>query len=121
MDALNPEAEIGFKEVVYEGSGDLWKQALQHPATSVNWIIVNQANPSDQVAQKINKAFNAEYTRDIEEPNGLSLYHRNGLAFPTRPIPQFFLTQHALCGDRGSSTQSSSIASRSTPIWQQKP
>lgn len=119
MDALNPEAAIDFKEIVYEGSGTLWQQALANPVSKVNWIIVNQASPYDQVAQHLTPAFNAQYTRDIEENNGLSLYHRNGLVFPTRPIPQFFLTQHALCGDPRSA-QGSTVVPHSAPIWQRR-
>jgi hypothetical protein len=119
MDALNPEANIDFKEMVYEGSGQLWKQALVHPVTTVNWIIVNQADPYDQVALHLTVGFNAQFTRDIEEPDGLSLYHRNGLVVPTRPIPQFFLTQHALCASSGSA-QANSRLPQSQPFWQSK-
>jgi hypothetical protein len=97
VDALNPEAGIDFKEIVYEGSGSYWRQALRQPEKTVNWIIVNQADPHDLVARSLTAAFNDEFTRDIEEPNGLSLYHRIGLTFPTRPIPTFYLTQHLQC------------------------
>ncbi len=102
IDALNPEAGIDFKNVIYEGSGPLWPQALHNPSSAVNWIIINPANKYDQVTQHIIPAFNEQYTRDIEEPDGLSLYHRNGLVLPTRPIPTFFLDQHALCVDHNS-------------------
>jgi hypothetical protein len=118
MDALNPEAQIDFKEMVYEGSGALWKQALHDPASTVNWIIVNQADSFDQVAQHLTPAFNAQYTRDIEENTGLSLYHRNGLVFPTRPIPAFFLTQHALCDYHPGSTQADHVTPQLAPLWQ---
>ena len=97
IDALNPEAGIDFKNVVYEGSGRLWQQSLRNPASMVNWIIVNPADQHDLVAQRLTPAFNAQFTRDIEEANGLSLFHRNGLSFPTRPVPTFLLTEHTLC------------------------
>ncbi len=106
MDALNPEANIDFTSVVYEGSGKLWQQALHRPASMVNWIIVNQADKYDQVARNLTPAFNEQFTRDIEEPNGLSLFHRNGLVFPTRPVPDFYLNQHTLCVDSSSSANS---------------
>lgn len=99
IDAMNPEAGIDFKNIIYEGSGKLWQQALHNPSSAVNWIIVNPANKYDQVTQHLTPKFNEQYTRDIEEPNGLSLYHRNGLVLPTRPIPTFFLDQHMLCVD----------------------
>ena len=99
IDALNPEAAIDFKNVVYEGSGRLWQQSLRDPASMVNWIIVNPADRHDLVAQRLTPAFNAQFTRDIEEANGLSLFHRNGLSFPTRPVPTFLLTEHTLCTD----------------------
>ena len=117
MDALNPEASISFKDMVYEGSGQFWKQALGNPASSVDWIIVNQANPFDQVAQHLTVAFNTQYTRDIEEPDGLSLYHRNGLDLPNRPIPQYLLTEHFLCGATGS-TQTTSPPTWFGWLWQ---
>jgi len=98
IDALNPEAAIDFKNIVYEGSGPLWNQALHDPASMVNWIIVNPADRYDRVAQSLTPAFNAQFTRDIEEPNGLSLFHRNGLVFPTRPVPSYLLTEHSFCG-----------------------
>jgi Dolichyl-phosphate-mannose-protein mannosyltransferase len=99
MDALNPEAQIDFKNIIYEGSGSLWKEALHNPASMVNWIIVNPADQSDQVANNLTPTFNAQFTRDIEESSGLSLYHRNGLAYPTRPIPSYLINQQSLCVD----------------------
>lgn len=99
IDALNPEAGIDFKNVVYEGSGRLWQQSLRDPASMVNWIIVNPADQHDLVAQRLTPAFNAQFTRDIEEANGLSLFHRNGLSVPTRPVPTFLLSEHTLCTD----------------------
>ncbi len=104
IDALNPEAGIDFKNVIYEGSGKLWQQALHNPSSMVNWIIVNPANKYDQVTQHLTPAFNEQYTRDIEEPSGLSLYQRNGLVLPTHPVPTFFLNQHTLCDDASSAS-----------------
>jgi hypothetical protein len=102
IDALNPEAGIDFKNMIYEGSGLLWHQSLRDPASMVNWIIVNPADQHDRVAQRLTPTFNAQFTRDVEEANGLSLFHRNGLSFPTRPVPTFLLTEHTLCTDSSS-------------------
>jgi hypothetical protein len=99
IDALNPEAGIDFKNMIYEGSGPLWHQSLRDPASMVNWIIVNPADQHDLVAQRLTPTFNAQFTRDVEEANGLSLFHRNGLSFPTRPVPTYLLTEHTLCTD----------------------
>ncbi len=98
IDALNPEANIDFSQVIYEGSGSLWEQALRNPSAYANWVIVNQADTHDEIAKKIDPRFYAEFTRDVEESDGLSLYHRNGLQMTTRAVPEFYLTQHALCG-----------------------
>jgi hypothetical protein len=97
IDELNPEAGIDFSNIIYEGSGRLWQQALHDPTSMVDWIIVNQADKFDIVAKNINPEFNAQYTRDIEEFSGLTLYHRNGLSLATRPIPSYLLNEHALC------------------------
>lgn len=96
IDALNPEAGINFKNTIYEGSGALWHQALGHP-TQVDWVIANPTDPNDVVARTLGLKLATEFTRDVEEPNGLSLYHRNGLAFPTRPIPTYLLTENSRC------------------------
>ncbi len=101
IDALNPEANIDFKNTIYEGSGSLWQQALAHPAQSVDWVIANPTDPHDIVAQTLGTKLATEFTRDLEEPNGLSLYHRNGLSFPTRPIPTYLLTQNSQCVNTG--------------------
>jgi Dolichyl-phosphate-mannose-protein mannosyltransferase len=97
IDELNPGADIAFKNIIYEGSGRLWLQALRNPTAMVDWIIINPADKFDLVARNLNPEFNAEYTRDIEESNGLSLYQRNGLMLPTRPVPSYQLNVHALC------------------------
>ncbi len=103
---LAAEVGIDFKNVVYEGSGPLWNQALRNPASVVDWIIMNPNNGSDLVAQHINvksPAFTSQFQLVASEPNGLSLYHRLGLPpLPTRPVPASLLAPHQLCGSRGS-------------------
>lgn len=111
IDALNPEAGINFKNTIYEGSGPLWQQTLAHPAQSVDWVVANPTDPHDLVAQALGTKLATEFTRDVEESNGLSLYHRNGLSFPTRPIPTYLLTQNSLCVNTGPAL--SSIPARS--------
>jgi hypothetical protein len=41
------EANIHFSNIIYEGSGSLWTQALQNPVHSVDWVIMQ---PGDRVA-----------------------------------------------------------------------
>ncbi len=69
-------AGLNFKDIIYEGSNDLWKKALANPATIADWIVVNPTNPDDLVAQSLNlesPTFLAHYTQVVQEPNGLSL------------------------------------------------
>jgi hypothetical protein len=91
-------AGIDFKNVVYQGSRDLWTNALSNPGTMVDWIVMR---PGDLVAQKINPntpAFKHEYTLVFANPGGPYLYHKNGLApLPTRALSGDLLTMHHLC------------------------
>jgi cellulose synthase/poly-beta-1,6-N-acetylglucosamine synthase-like glycosyltransferase len=99
-DALEPEAGIRFENIIYEGSSQLWDQALKKTAAFVDWIIVNPANRHDLVANQImlHPALLSPFTRVVQEQNGLSLYHKNGTApLPTRPLPSYLLTEHSLC------------------------
>jgi hypothetical protein len=100
--ALGLEIGVDFKNVVYEGSGDLWTQALANPAGAVEWIEVNPTDPNDLVAKHIhvnNPHFLAQFTLVAQEGSGLSLYHRNGLPpLPTNALPPGLLTEHRLCG-----------------------
>ncbi len=90
-----------FKNIVYEGSGTLWTKALSHPEWVVDWIIVNPDNAGDYVAKKLDlasPAFTSLFTFILQEPNGLTLYHRNGLPpLPRRPVPRSIYTVHSLC------------------------
>ena len=101
IDSLEPTAGIDFKNIVYEGSGTLWTKALSHPEWVVDWIIVNPDNAGDYVAKKLDlasPAFTSLFTFILQEPNGLTLYHRNGLPLlPRRPVPRSIYTVHSLC------------------------
>jgi cellulose synthase/poly-beta-1,6-N-acetylglucosamine synthase-like glycosyltransferase len=114
MTELAAEVGIDFKNVVYEGSGPLWNQALRNPASVVDWIIMNPNNGGDLVAQHINVkslAFTSQFTLVASEPDGLSLYHRIGLPpLPTRPVPASLLSSHQLCTTKGNGSGSHSSA-----------
>jgi hypothetical protein len=98
------EADIGIdlKDTVYEGSGKLWKKALNDPASVVDWIIVPSRVPNDLIANHIDlesPAFLSQFTLVVQQPDSLRLYHRNGRSLlPTRPIPSSLITDHQLCG-----------------------
>jgi len=95
------DAGLLLKNVVYDGSGKMWINALQHPETLVDWIIVDPHNPKDIVAQHIdvnNPRFQQMFSLVYKENYGLSLYHRNGLPpLPTRLISPDLLQAHSLC------------------------
>ena len=95
------DAGLQLKDIIYEGSNQLWTRALNDPASVVDWVIVDPANQSDLVTQHIEKnsqRFLEQFTLVLREPHGLSLYHRIGLPpLPTRPLPSILLTEHSLC------------------------
>ncbi len=98
------EADIGMplKDAIYEGSGEQWKKALENPASVVDWIIVPPGLQSDLIVQHINlksPEFLSQFTLVVQQPDGRSLFRRNGLSpLPTRPVPSYLLTEHQLCG-----------------------
>ena len=100
-DYNEPETGIDFKNVIYDGSNTLWRQALANPAGTVDWIIAVHNDPSDRVSNHINltsPTFKAQFSMVVQEQSGLTLYHRNGTApLPTRPLPVNILTDHRAC------------------------
>ena len=95
------EAGIHFSNFIYEGSGQLWTDALKNPAGIVEWIIVRPNDLTDLVFTHVdihNSIFNAQFTLVVQELDKTLLYHRNGLPpLPTRPVPPGMLTEHQLC------------------------
>jgi hypothetical protein len=95
------DAGINLKDIIYEGSNQLWVKAINDPVSVVDWVIVDPTNQNDLVAQHIEKniqRFLVQFMLVLREPYGLSLYHRLGLPpLPTRPISSIVLTEHSLC------------------------
>ncbi len=97
------EADIGIdlKDAIYEGSGELWKKALNDPASVVDWIIAQPRIKNDLIASNLDlqsPEFLSQFTLVVQQGDGLSLYHRHGRSpLPTRPIPFSLLTDHRLC------------------------
>ncbi len=102
------EAGIDFRNMVYEGSNQLWQKALAHPATTVDWVIMRPEDPTDLVAQRLganNPAFQTQFSPVVREPDGLTLYYRNGLPLsPAKAVSSTILTDHHLCGAGAGST-----------------
>ncbi len=129
VDALEPTANIDFKNIVYEGSGQLWTEAISHPQQVVDWIIVNTnaSNASnDYIARKINLTstkFTSQFSFVLQEPNGLTLYHRNGLPpLPWHQVSQSIYTEHSLCEPYNNLSQLSEppvVTSKDTSTTQQ--
>ncbi|HKV02260.1 MAG TPA: glycosyltransferase, partial [Ktedonobacteraceae bacterium] len=93
-------AGIDFKNVIYEGSGRFWSQALQNPASSVDWVILNPGNPSDPVAQRLKEdpTFLSQFTPVVRQTDGILLYHHLGKPpLPTRPAPPMWKGEHYSC------------------------
>jgi len=97
------EADIGIdlKDTIYEGSGVLWKQALQDPAATVDWIIAQPKVENDAIATHINlksPLFLSRFRLEVQQRDGLRLYHKvGGPPLPTRPIPPGLSADHRLC------------------------
>ncbi len=102
IDTLEPTVGIDFKNMVYEGSGKLWTEALSQPQKIVDWIIVNPNDKSDYIARKIDLTspkFTSQFSFILQEPGGLELFHRKGLAqLPWHSVPRSVFTAHLLCG-----------------------
>ena len=115
LNGLEVEADIDFKNIIYEGSGELWNQALSNPSSLVDWVIANPNDPTDLVAQHINvgsPAFLSQFDLVVQQPDGLSLFHRQGLPpLPTRPVSLELLTEHSLCKVGSSRPRSDMLAS----------
>ena len=96
------EAGIELKDIISESSGELWNEALNDPASMVDWIIVRPGLKIDPIVTHIDlqsPAFLSQFTLVLNEQDGISLFHRIGLPLlPTRPLPAGFLAEHHLCG-----------------------
>jgi cellulose synthase/poly-beta-1,6-N-acetylglucosamine synthase-like glycosyltransferase len=96
-----PTIGIDFKKVVYEGSTNLWQQALAHPEKTVEWVIDASKDPTDVLAKQLDlhsPAFLAHFALVFEEPSGLRLYHRKGgPPLSSRPVSNDILADHRTC------------------------
>ncbi len=92
------EENIHFSNIIYEGSGQLWLEALQHPAVYVNWIILA---PGDDIAQSLaaqDPQFARQFTLVATTSTGMRLYHKNGLPpLPTYPLSPSLASEQQFC------------------------
>ena len=94
------DAGLDFRHVIYEGAGHLWLQALKHPASSVEWIVVNPTNSLDLVASqlKADPTLLSQFRLVVHQSNGILLYHHDGRPpLPTRPAPPVWQGDHYPC------------------------
>ncbi|MEO6890074.1 MAG: glycosyltransferase [Ktedonobacteraceae bacterium] len=94
------DSGMDFKNVVYEGSGQVWLQALQHPDSLVDWIVVNPTNSIDLVARhlKTEPTLLSQFTLVVRQSNNILLYHHNDRPpLPTRQAPLVWKGPHYPC------------------------
>ncbi|HLY32115.1 MAG TPA: hypothetical protein VKQ36_13885, partial [Ktedonobacterales bacterium] len=98
-------AHIGFNSIIYEGSGELWNEALARPEVYAEWIV---AAPHDLVSQHIaltSPAFRSHFILVAQDADGAQLFHaRSDTPLPNRPLPIQTIKSHALCGANNSSS-----------------
>ncbi|HLZ64563.1 MAG TPA: glycosyltransferase [Ktedonosporobacter sp.] len=107
-DSSITETGLDFRTIVYDGSGPLWKRALHQPDSVVDWIIIDKSRAAiNRVVQALkpeSAAFLAHFTPAIEEPGGLTLYHRNGaVSRSISTLPYHTFNQNTSCHDGGMS------------------
>jgi cellulose synthase/poly-beta-1,6-N-acetylglucosamine synthase-like glycosyltransferase len=94
--------DIHFSNIVYEGSGPLWQEALHHPETMVDWVIFS---PGDDIAQALaqnDPHFTQQFTLAVIGPGpgskAIRLYHRSGLPpLPTHSLSPLLAQEQQFC------------------------
>jgi hypothetical protein len=95
------ETGINFSNVVYEGSTDLWAQALAHPEKTVSWVIDDPQITQSFLHKHLDTnspAFLAHFDLVFKDPTGLRLYYRKGAPpLPSRPVPDTLSADYSMC------------------------
>lgn len=90
-----------FSNIIWEGSGSYWKNALAHPEKYVDWVVLNPHNPNDTVSKLFTKnklEFLSLFKVMSSDSDGLQLYYRTrALPLPTRPISNDLLSRPNTC------------------------
>lgn len=99
------ETAIHLNNVIYEGSGKLWDEALKTPQVVADWVLfatgdhVAKAMAQDtSFAQNYTLVASGPTVSSADGPTTLKLYHKNGLPpLPTRPISTYLLNEQQFC------------------------
>jgi hypothetical protein len=91
-------SDIDFRNIVYEGSGPLWQEAIKHPDTAVDWIIFSPGDKMSQYMTSDGPTFTHNFSLVASGPTGLRLYHKKNLPpLPTRPISPYLSEEQRFC------------------------
>src|SRR6185437_12484252 len=86
-----------------QDSGPFWQQALQDPASLVDWVIMQPGDNVSAVIDPTSPDFLSQFTL-VDQDEGVLLFHKKGLPpLPTRSVSTQSITEHALCRDKGAS------------------
>ncbi len=92
------EEDIHFSNVIYEGSGPLWKETLQHPEKYVDWVIFSPKDDIEQALAVNDPQFAQNFTLLATGPFGMSLYHKNDLPpLPTYSVSSLLQSEQQFC------------------------
>lgn len=95
---------LDFKNVIYEGSGQIWKDALAHPEKYATWIMAYPSKSNDLVSRNIpleSPLFLAHFELVVQQEGGISLYHlRSDHLQKVRSISADFLSTYAACAKK---------------------
>jgi len=93
---MGPVAGVPFKNIVYQGSSALWQNALQDPASVVDWVVAVPGSSTDKVARAIDLDsvfFKAQFTEVVRDKWNLAVFRRNDLPalveHPLNPVAVF--------------------------------
>lgn len=90
---------LELRDVIYQGSGVLWSNALREPEKYVTWIVVSSTSQHDLVAQNIDltsPSFLANFAVVVQ--GNVSLYHRKSDPLTrVRSISPELLSSYAAC------------------------
>jgi cellulose synthase/poly-beta-1,6-N-acetylglucosamine synthase-like glycosyltransferase len=92
---------VPYKNLIYEGSGALWQQALRQPASIVDWVIANPQDLDDLVTKHLDvtaPVFLTQYIALAQEINGTILFHhKENQVLPTNSFASSSLSTNQYC------------------------
>lgn len=94
------QEDIHFSNIIYEGSGSLWQEALHHPETVVDWVIFSRGDDIALALAQNDPQFRQQFTLVATGPGpkGMFLYHKSGLPpLPTNPLSPLLAQEQQFC------------------------